>query len=82
MTKSRTFSIADYIREDRIRNLEIQLGWTTDDVLRRRPDLDHKQAWQVLLDIAKNHEFGIGETWTAVDAMAQKLFGDARSDEE
>lgn len=78
MTKSKAFTITEYQQELRSRNLEIQLIWTTEEVLGRRPDLNHKQAWQILLEIEQRHNRGFGGTRDVVDEFAQELLANRR----
>lgn len=54
---------------------QIAIIWRVADVLEIRPDLTFAQAWQVLQEIKRDHESGIGINWSTLDYVAEELFG-------
>ena len=55
---------------------QIAIFWRVADVLEIRPDLTHAQAWQVLLEVKRDHASGIGVNWSTLGYVASELFGD------
>jgi hypothetical protein len=58
----------------------IALYFGTDDVLRIRPDLSEEQAWEVLQQCDLDDDEGC-PIFYLVEAIAERLYGEALSDE-
>ncbi|MCA9215588.1 MAG: hypothetical protein KDB27_21130 [Planctomycetales bacterium] len=54
---------------------EIAIIWSIDDVLAVRPDLSHKQAWEVLKYVKHYHDAEIGISWTGLGLAVIDLYG-------
>jgi hypothetical protein len=57
---------------------QICIIWNVEDVLCIRPDLTEDQAWQVLHDVDRYHDAGIGINWEVLEVTALSLFGDEK----
>ena len=53
---------------------KIQIVWTTEDVLQVRPDLNKRQAREVLAKVKENHDAHIGVCWEVIAVTANLLF--------
>jgi hypothetical protein len=56
---------------------KIAIVWCIEDVQDVRPDLTDEQAWEVLRQVKRNHDAGIGINWYTLEWNAEDLFGDA-----
>jgi hypothetical protein len=52
----------------------ITLKWYVEDVHRVRPDLDDRQAREVLRYIRDNHSADVGVNWYVIECAASDLF--------
>lgn len=53
---------------------QIAIIWDIEDVQTLRPDLGDEQAWQVLEQVERHHDAGIGIHWEVLEIHAQVLF--------
>lgn len=53
---------------------KIQIIWTTDDVKQVRPDLNKRQAREVLAKVKESHDAHIGVCWEVISVTADILF--------
>ena len=56
---------------------QIALIWGLDDVRTLRPDLNDEQCWEVLQDVDRHKDAGLGISWFTLESAAESLFGDA-----
>jgi len=56
------------------RRRQIAHVWGTGDVRELRPDLDHDQAWHVLLEVERRLDSDSGITWDTVRLVADELY--------
>jgi hypothetical protein len=50
--------------------------WSVDDVLRLRPDLTAKQAWEVLKAVSDSYDVGQGISRYTIRGFARDLYGE------
>jgi len=62
--------------------LTISISWHVDDVREVAPNLDDKQAYQVLLLCKKNHDATLGITWETLECHSEILFPGSTKTEE
>lgn len=61
---------------------QIAAIWSIEDVLSVRPDLNAEQCWEVLEQVGRKHDAGIGITWNTLEFTAHWLFGNAPETDE
>lgn len=49
-------------------------SWHVDDILCRRPDLTNSQCREVLRNLERRHDAGIGINWDVIDCVADDCY--------
>lgn len=71
----KTFDLSDNsIHEMLADRHEIALIWSTQDVLKVRPDLSSESAWEVLQACERQHDALVGMSWDVIRCVANELF--------
>lgn len=56
------------------RHRRIAIVWAVEDVQWVRPDLDKRQAWEVLQSVQNHHDAAVGVCWEVLSATAEVLY--------